>query len=81
MKFMPRDRDFIKIRAIMESLKIVVTIKENCFRIRMVEMKGNGLGQGMIGKKRILPTEISHKFSSKEDFLSFFSKQVGKHFL
>ena len=43
----------------------------------MVEMKGNGMGVGNQGKKRILPTEISHKFSSKEDFLNFFSKQVS----
>ena len=58
----------------MNSLVIIVTIKEIFNRISMVEQKGNGLGQGMIGKKRILPTEISHKFSSKEDFLNFFSK-------
>ena len=51
--------------------------KVNYFRILMVEMKGNDMGVGNQGKKRILPTDISHKFSSKEDFLNFFSKQVG----
>ena len=58
----------------MESLTKVITIKENSFTITMVEMNGVGQNAGQIGKKRILPTEISHKFSSKEDFLSFFSK-------
>ena len=43
----------------------------------MVEMKDNNNAGGLPGKKRILPSEISHKFSSKEDFLNFFSKQVG----
>ena len=77
MKSINRDRDFIKTRAIMESLKIVVTIKVKYYRFLMVEMKGDGNADGMLGKKRILPTEISHKFSSKEDFLNFFSKQVS----
>ena len=58
----------------MNSPLITVTIKDIFNRINMVEQKENGIGQGMIGKKRILPTEISHKFSSKEDFLNFFSK-------
>ena len=39
----------------------------------MVEMNANANGAANMGKKRILPTEISHKFYSKEDFLSFFS--------
>ena len=74
MEFLPKDRDFIKTRDIMESIKIVVTIKVKYYRFPMVEMKGDGNAGGMPGKKRILPTEISHKFSSKEDFLNFFSK-------
>ena len=57
-------------------MKIIVinsTIKVNFNRIVMVEMNPLGAAAGNLGKKRILPTEISHKFSSKEDFLSFFS--------
>ena len=77
MKYITRDRDLMRNTVLMEFIKIVVTIKVNYFRILMVEMKGNGMGVGNQGKKRILPTEISHKFSSKEDFLNFFSKQVG----
>jgi hypothetical protein len=44
----------------------------------MVEMHNSGLGATVPGKKRMLPTEISHKFSSKEDFIYFFSKQVSE---
>jgi hypothetical protein len=43
----------------------------------MVQMNNNGLGAAGAGKKRMLPSEISHKFSSKEDFIYFFSKQVS----
>ena len=73
MKFIPRDRDFDFKMATMKSIVNIVTIKVNSNRIKMVEMNPNGLNAGNLGKKRILPTEISHKFSSKEDFLSFFS--------
>ena len=44
----------------------------------MVEMNINAGGGAGAGKKRMLPTEISHKFSSKDDFLYFFSKQVSE---
>jgi hypothetical protein len=77
MKLINRDRDLMRNLVLMKFIKIVVTIKVNYFRILMVEMKGNDMGVGNQGKKRILPTDISHKFSSKEDFLNFFSKQVG----
>ena len=53
---------------------IVSTIKDIFVKLVMVEMRNNGLGAAVPGKKRMLPTEISHKFSSKEDFLYFFSK-------
>ena len=36
-------------------------------------MNNNGMGANPAGKKRMLPSELSHKFSSKEDFLSFFT--------
>ena len=73
MKFIPRDRDFdIKI-ATMKSIVKTITIKVKSNSFYMVEMNPNGMNAGNLGKKRILPTEISHKFSSKEDFLSFFS--------
>ena len=39
----------------------------------MVEMNNNGMGANPAGKKRMLPSELAHKFSSKEDFLSFFT--------
>jgi hypothetical protein len=42
MESIARDRDFIKTRAIMESTKIVITIKVSYCRIPMVEMKGDG---------------------------------------
>ena len=77
MEFIKRDRDSIKIRGLMESIKIVSIIKVNYYSFIMVEMKGNGAEGAGMGKKRILPSEISHKFSSKEDFMNFFSKQVG----
>ena len=43
----------------------------------MVEMNNNPFGGNGAGKKRMLPSEIAHKFSSKDDFLNFFSKQVS----
>jgi hypothetical protein len=43
----------------------------------MVEMNNNPFGGNGGGKKRMLPSEIAHKFSSKDDFLNFFSKQVS----
>ena len=55
--------------ATMKSIVKIVTIKVNSIRSDMVEMNPNGLNAGNLGKKRILPSEISHKFSSKEDFL------------
>ena len=43
----------------------------------MVELNHNPFGGNANGKKRMLPTEIAHKFSSKDDFLNFFSQQVS----
>jgi len=43
----------------------------------MVEMNGNMAGGGIGSKKRMLASEIAHKFSCKDDFLYFFSKQVS----
>ena len=77
MKIIPRDRDFDQIRATMKLIVIIVIIKVNYSRFAMVEMNPNGLNAANLGKKRILPSEISHKFSSKEDFLNFFSKSVS----
>ena len=57
---------------------IVSTIRIICLETDMVEMNNNGLGGAGPGKKRMLPSEISHKFSSKEDFLYFLSKQVSE---
>jgi hypothetical protein len=42
----------------------------------MVEMNGGQAPNDGANKKRMLPSELSHKFSSKEDFLSFFTNQV-----
>ena len=47
----------------------------------MVEMIGDGFGGIGAGKKRMHPTEISAKFSSKNDFLHFFSHQVSNQIL
>ena len=47
----------------------------------MVEMKGNGINNGAGSKKRMLASDIAHKFSSKDDFLYFFSKQVSLTFI
>ena len=44
----------------------------------MVEMNNNGMGAHPGNKKRMLPSEISHKFSCKDEFLYFFSKQVSE---
>ena len=44
----------------------------------MVETTTNNGGLGGGSKKRMLPSEIAHKFSSKDDFLYFFSKQVSQ---
>jgi hypothetical protein len=74
MKLIKRERDLMRNLVLMKFIKIVVTIKVKYCRLSMVEMKGDGNAGGMPGKKRILPTEISHKFSSKEDFINFFSK-------
>jgi hypothetical protein len=46
----------------------------------MVETHNISGGMGGNSKKRMLPSEICHKFSSKDDFLYFFSKQVS-HFI
>ena len=35
----------------------------------MVEFKSDAFGNGMNSKKRRLPTELTHRFKSKEDFL------------
>ena len=75
-----RERNSIKTKAITNSIKIVIIFVTIYSRISMVEIKGNGAGEANLGKKRILPTEISHKFSSKDDFLNFFSKQVGAYY-
>ena len=40
-------------------------------------MNNNSFGGNVASKKRMLPSEIAHKFSSKDDFLNFFSKQVS----
>ena len=45
----------------------------------MVEMIGNGLDGMGASKKRMHPSELSAKFSSKNDFLHFFSQQVSYH--
>lgn len=44
----------------------------------MVETKIKCADDAGPGKKRMLPTEIAHKFSCKDDFLYFFSKQVSE---
>ena len=40
----------------------------------MNQNQNNGGGNG---KKRMLPSELAHKFSSKDDFLNFFTNQVS----
>ena len=65
-----------------QSLTLIVsTIKDTWLYKDMVEMHHNGLSAAGPSKKRMLPSEISHKFSSKEDFLYFFSKQVSTRWM
>ena len=52
---------------------IVLTIKIKSGDFIMVEMNNIPFGGIGNGKKRMLPSEIAHKFSSKQDFLNFFS--------
>ena len=77
MKLITRDRDLMRNTLLMNFIKIVVTIKVKYYRISMVEQNQNQMGAAGNGKKRMLPSELAHKFSSKEDFLSFFTNQVG----
>ena len=78
IKYLPRERN----NALKNTTKlialIVSTIKTKLQYNQMVEQKNNGMGENLIGKKRMLPSELSHKFSSKDDFLNFFSKTVSK---
>ena len=68
----------MKLNATKEFIQIVSTIKIKSGELLMVEMNNNPFGGIGLGKKRMLPSEIAHKFSSKDDFLNFFSKQVSK---
>jgi hypothetical protein len=67
----------MKLNATKEFIQIVSTIKIKSGELLMVEMNNNPFGGIGLGKKRMLPSEIAHKFSSKDDFLNFFSKQVS----
>ena len=65
-----------------ESFSLVVSrIKEKHSKIEMVEMNGNGLDGMGASKKRMHPSEISAKFSNKNDFLHFLSHQVSNDIL
>ena len=67
----------MKLNVIKEFTQIVSTITIKSGELLMVEMNNNPFGGNLNGKKRMLPSEIAHKFSSKDDFLNFFSKQVS----
>ena len=67
----------MKLNATKEFTQIVSTIKIKSGELLMVEMNSNPFGGNGLSKKRMLPSEIAHKFSSKDDFLNFFSKQVS----
>ena len=68
---------WVKLNVIKEFTQIVSTITIKSSELLMVEMNNNPFGGIGLGKKRMLPSEIAHKFSSKDDFLNFFSKQVS----
>ena len=72
-----KQRDLINKSTTIVLILKVSTIKNNQKKKGMVEMNNNGNGAHLAGKKRMLPSEICHKFSCKDEFLYFFSKQVS----
>ena len=57
----------------LKNVRNSINLTEN---LTMVERSFNPMNQDRPSKKRMLPTEIAHRFNCKDDFLSYFANQL-----